>query len=100
MQAQSPHGEAGHLNVVVRDQESVVTGYGQHARVVAFAPEANEFYARVDMVWGLPCPTEEQILTAARKDQRLRGRWRMVGKCEYVNNGVTHYDCRFKRIRA
>lgn len=39
MQTRERHGEAGHLNVFVRDQESAVTGYGQHARVVAFAPE-------------------------------------------------------------
>lgn len=80
------HNEKGHMNVFVRDQDSVITGFGKHARVVAFLPQWNEelnavaVYVRVDLVWDLPEPTEKQILEVMKKDQGIKGKWVMATK--------------------
>ena len=72
----------GHLNVLVRDHDSVVTGKGKHDRVVAFLPgyceevKAVAVYVRIDHKWGLGMPTDDQIKTAFRKDQFIPGRWK------------------------
>lgn len=71
----SEHGERGHLNVLTRDHDSVVTSYGKHDRVVAFLPGPVEFYIRVDHKWDLGAPSLAQILTVARKSQGISGRW-------------------------
>lgn len=65
----------GHLNVLIRDHDSAVTGFGKHDRVVAFDPRGNELFMRVDHKWGLGMPTSSQMLQAARLDNGLRGRW-------------------------
>jgi hypothetical protein len=65
----------GHLNVGVRDHDSIVTGFGQHDRVVCFLPDAEGLYMRIDHKWGLGMPTERQMLRVARKDQGVRGSW-------------------------
>lgn len=94
------HGEAGHLNVITRDQDSVVTGYGKHARVVCFLPKGDEFYARVDMLpVGLPFPTETQIREVAKKDQSIRGRWQLAKTEPWQYGGVERFDCMFRRTR-
>jgi hypothetical protein len=73
---QTEHGEAGHLNVYRRDQDSVVTGRGRHYRVVAFLPDAQgELLCRVDHKHGPRMPTSEEILVVARNDQGVRGRF-------------------------
>jgi len=70
------HGEDGHLNVYVRDHDSVVTGYGQHARVVAFSPESVTAYCRVDYRHeGLHRPTDQQIIEVMRAQEGLSGKW-------------------------
>lgn len=89
------HGEAGHVNVLTRDQDSIVTGFGKHARVIAFLPQGNELYIRVDHVWGLPRPTEQQILHVARKDQGLRGRWKLARSQDWEYGGIARTDCYF-----
>jgi hypothetical protein len=67
----------GHINIHKRDHDSVITGYGQHDRVVAFQPSTEGLYCRVDHKWGLGEPTVDQILTVARKDQGVKGKWRV-----------------------
>lgn len=58
-----PHGQLGHLNVAVRDQESRVTGYGAHNRiVVSMEADGSKVHAREDFLWGLPTATPEQRL--------------------------------------
>lgn len=72
------------MNGITPDEKSVITGFGKHARVVAFHPnEKNELYIRVDLPAkikekdpsypDLPEPTTLEILTVARKDQGLMG---------------------------
>lgn len=84
----------GHLNVITNDQDSVITGYGKHARVVAFHPDREGLYVRVDRPSrirdrgdhtypDLPDPTEQQILTVARKDQGLKGKWKLRSRTEW-----------------
>jgi len=67
----------GHLNVGRRDHDSVVTGYGKHDRVVCFLPQGDELYMRIDHKWDLGMPTEQQLMAVARKDQGVRGRWKL-----------------------
>ena len=57
-----PHYEKGHLNLFVKDQDSCVTGFGVHARVLVFSGKGVNF-CRVDMVHGLRKPTQNEILT-------------------------------------
>ena len=55
------HGEEGHLNIRVRDQDSVVTGFGKHNRIVVFGElDGSMVEAREDFKWGLPTATDEQ----------------------------------------
>ena len=60
IEAGQGHGEHGHLNVRVRDQESDVTGYGKHNRLVVFGPCGSDklYEVREDRLWGLPDSTE------------------------------------------
>lgn len=81
------HGREGHLNVITPDENDVVTGYGKHARVVAFHPDHEGLYARIDRSRKiqrtdpkyptLPDPTPRQVLAVARKDQGIKGRWKL-----------------------
>lgn len=82
------HNESGHLNTAIRDQDSVVTNYGAHFRVVAFLPDADGLYCRVDHKHGARMPTADEVLTVARKDQGVRGRFKLLVATEY-NNGMT-----------
>ena len=68
----------GHFNIYTRDHDSVVTGFGKHDRVVAFHPNGEGLYCRVDHKWRLGCPTDEQVLAVARKHQGIKGRWKIV----------------------
>jgi hypothetical protein len=97
MSRDAEHGESGHLNVFVKDQDSVVTGYGKHERVVCFLPRGNEMYMRVDVKYGLPIPTESDMLSVARKDQNVRGRWNLTKKENWSYGGVERIDCHFQR---
>lgn len=98
----SEHFQKGHLNIYQLDHDSVVTGRGIHDRVVAFMPEfETEFdkvclYCRVDMVWGLGLPTEDQILSVARK-QGVKGRYRLIEKST-VYGIFNSIDYIFERI--
>jgi hypothetical protein len=90
-----PHGEKGHLNICVKDQDSVVTGFGKHARVVAFHPDHEGLYIRVDRKWGLRDPSLSEILSVARKDQGIKGRWVLHRKEEWADgSSVDYWFCR------
>ena len=81
------HGREGHLNIVIPDECDAVTSYGKHARVVAFHPDHDGLYVRVDraskvrrvdsLYPNLPDPTISQILAVARKDQGVKGKWKV-----------------------
>lgn len=101
------HGRPGHLNVFILDQDDVVTGFGKHARVVAFHPDHEGLYVRVDRPSkarrsgdlaypDLPDPTADQILAVARKDQGLRGRWKLRSMEEW--GGGDSVDVYFDRL--
>lgn len=76
MNCDTPHGEEGHLNICKRDQDTAATGNGRHFRVVAFLPDAEGLYCRVDHKHGARMPTPDEVLLAARKTQGIKGRWR------------------------
>jgi len=75
------HGEQGHLNIYERDHDSIVTCKGKHDRVVAFLPryceEVNAIavYVRIDHKWSLGMPSDNQVITAFKRDQFIKGRW-------------------------
>lgn len=89
------HNEKGHLNIFKRDHESVITGLGKHDRVVAFLPNHEGLYVRVDHLWKLGCPTPKEILKAAKADQGIGGKW-VLDKCEHWEDGSST-DYYFKR---
>lgn len=66
MRLDTPHGRPGHLNTYLLDQHSASTGRGAHYRVVAFLPNADGLYCRVDHKHGQRMPTDAEILRAAR----------------------------------
>ena len=78
------HCEKGHLNIYVRDQDSIITGFGKHDRCVCFLPQYDSafdgvvMYCHVDHKWKLGEPTPEQILQVARKDQGVKGKFELV----------------------
>jgi len=55
----TPHGEKGHLNVLVKDQNSDATGYGQHNRLIVYGSRQS-VTVREDIRWDLPYSTETQ----------------------------------------
>lgn len=87
----------GHYNVLVRDHDSIITHFGKHDRVVAFLPDSEGLYCRVDHVWGLGMPTAAQVLDVARKNQGVRGRWSLVRTEDWTYNGKEATDFHFKR---
>jgi len=94
------HGQSGHLNVSVLDQNSPVTGFGAHARVVAFLPDIEGLYCRADLVHGLPEPTTEQVLTIARVDQGIKGKWRLRTRVQWQCGSHESIDYHFDRVTA
>lgn len=89
------HNEKGHLNIFKRDHERDVTGFGKHDRVVAFLPNPEGLYIRVDHLWKLGCPTHADILKAAKSDQAIRGKWVFDKSEEWEDGSSTDYY--FKR---
>ncbi len=85
------HGEPGHLNVVVRDQDSDATGYGAHNRLVVHGSlDGGTIYVREDLIPERPLPlsTDEQRRKVANGWRRLhpRGaRLRLVSSAPYYN---------------
>lgn len=77
------HYEAGHLNIYKRDHDSVITGYGEHDRVVAFLPGPVDCFVRVDNLWDLGMPTDSQIEKVMRDDQGIKGRWEVISREPY-----------------
>jgi hypothetical protein len=85
----------GDLNIYTRDIDSVVTGFGIHQRVVATQPDQDGLYCRVDLVNNLPEPSVDQVLTVARKDQSVKGKWKLLSKEYYFSNGAERIDYQF-----
>jgi len=90
------------LNIYTRDIDSVVTGFDNHQRVVACQPGFDSdynktvLYCRVDRVNSLPDPDIKQILTVARKDQSVKGKFKILDRIEWNNN--KNIDYYFERI--
>jgi hypothetical protein len=91
------HFEKGHLNIYTKDQDSFVTGYGKHARVVAFIPDTEGLYCRIDYVWGLSVPSEKEILKVAKHYGDARGSWKLKSWKEYENSGTKRADVYFSK---
>lgn len=87
----------GHINVLIRDHESIITHYGKHDRVVAFLPNYDSdfncvvLYVRVDHKWGLGEPTIAEILDVARKDQGVKGKFVVIKSDKHDDNKSTDY---------
>lgn len=91
------HGEEGHLNVYVRDQDSIVTHYGRHYRVVAFSPVGDELYVRVDRKHGPRMPTVSEVLDVARKDECVVGRWTLYDQRAWADGSSVDFFFRKHR---
>lgn len=69
---QEHHGQPGHLNVFVLDQESEVTSFGKHNRlVVGREVDSGEIVVREDIKHGLSMSTEEDRQRVAKGYQRM-----------------------------
>lgn len=86
------------LNTKIKDVDSVITGYGKHDRVVAFQPQGNTLYVRVDHGNKLGKPTAAQVLKAAKAHQDIRGAWNLK-KIEPWDDGSST-DYHFERKQA
>lgn len=88
------HGEAGHLNVLVRDQDSSVTNYGRHCRLsVGRIVDTNTIIIREDIKYGLPESTEMDRQRVAKSWQRVhpkRSRLKHVSSERYQHPGAPH----------
>lgn len=95
------HGEKGHFNVMTRDHDSEVTGFGKHDRVMSTIPQFDNdfkdvvFYARVDCKWGLGEPTPEEVLNVARTRDELSGEWKLIKRDPWeCGNHIDFYFAR------
>ena len=99
-----PHGKEGHLNIYALDHDSIVTHYGLHDRVVAFIPQFEiEYdkvclYCRVDLKHNLGEPTTDQILDVARKDQGVRGKFKLIDRSG-IYGDLQSIDYIFEKIK-
>ncbi|KZX57763.1 hypothetical protein A3709_19260 [Halioglobus sp. HI00S01] len=84
MDTARPHNVPGQLNTYTLDIDSVVTGFGKHARVVDFLPDSDGLYCRVDLRDGLREPTEREILKVARLKSGTKGRWKLRSREEWT----------------
>ena len=74
------------LNTEVHDLDSVVTGYGAHNRVVVFSLENNQCYCRIDALYDLPTPTEQDIIKVMKNGlEQIKGRWTIVKRTMWGN---------------
>jgi hypothetical protein len=96
MKIEKPHNQKGHFNICQLDHDSVVTGQGKHDRVMACCPEGNEAYARVDLIWNLGFPTNEQIIKVFKEVNNVKGKW-IVKLIDYYDCGQ-HADIYLERI--
>lgn len=85
------HGKYGHINLLQRDHDSVITNYGKHDRVVTTVAQDNTLYCRVDNVWQWGEPTPEEIVKVCRKYDGLTGRWQLVRKETWNDGKSTDY---------
>ena len=85
---QTQHNETGQINVYTLDRESHITGFGAHARVVAFSPINGRCYCRVDYLELLARPTNAEILIAARKSEGLTGNWFLLNREAWDTSGT------------
>lgn len=83
--------ENRHLNTMIRDHDRVVTGFGSHDRVVAFFPDSEGLYCRVDHVWNLGTPSASEILAVAKSENGTSGKWVLSKVVPHANGKSTDY---------
>ena len=84
------HGKYGHLNVLQRDHDSMETAFGQHDRVIAFEPQGNRAYCRIDHVWQRGTPTEKQIIAVMKAwPNSIKGRWKLESMAQHDDGSST-----------
>lgn len=91
---QSKHGEPGHVNVCIRDQDSDITGHGQHNRLLVFKDsQTGRIEMREDIKWGLPYSTELQRKKVLNGWQRMHPRGRKLKPAgrEENDKSIWHY---------
>ncbi|OGU24361.1 MAG: hypothetical protein A2580_09205 [Hydrogenophilales bacterium RIFOXYD1_FULL_62_11] len=72
---QQEHGEKGHINVLIRDQDSEITSYGRHCRLLVFKDvETGLITIREDIKHGLPESSEADRQKVAKGGQRMHPR--------------------------
>lgn len=93
MEEQERHWEAGHVNVLVRDQDSQITSYGRHCRLlVGRIVGTDTILIREDIKHGLPESTEQDRQRVAKGWQRVhprRARLKHVSSERYRNPPAT-----------
>jgi len=88
----------GHFNTKRKDHDDICTHFGLHDRVMTTLPQYDEgldqiaLYARIDHVWGLGMPTDDQILDICRKHDNTKGKWKLA-KQESDVNSINHKPC-------
>ena len=74
------------LNTLIEDQNSIVTNFGQHERVVVFSVENNECYCRIDYRYGLRKPTLKDIVRVMDKGlEQIKGNWKITKRIMWDN---------------
>lgn len=90
------HGKFGHLNVLKMDHEGACTGFGKHNRVISFCEDHEGFYCRVDRVWELRDPTDEEIIEVVKSEQGLNCNLEIYKTDEWESGDC--YDIYLKRV--
>lgn len=92
--------ENRHLNTMVRDHDSACTGYGVHDRVIAFFPDSDGLYCRVDYLWNLGIPTTSEILAVAKSANGTAGKWELTEVVPHANGKSTDYHfCKPSKVK-
>jgi hypothetical protein len=92
------HNIPGHINIYKKDHGSHITGFGKHERVVAFIPDPTCLYCRIDLCWGLPIPSQQQVLKVAKHYGDARGKWALKSWEEYEQNNNKHIEVLFQKL--
>jgi len=89
----TPHGEEGHLNIYTKDQDSDVTGFGRHNRLIVFGDvKDSTVEIREDIRWDLPLSTEAQrkkVYLGWQRQHPKETTLRYIGS-EQVSDSIYH----------
>ena len=81
------HNKPNQINIYELDTQSDCTGNGNHEKVMARCPDAGKFTCDVVKQYGLPLPTVQEILRAAkrRNGSYQLGKWKVASVEEWTN---------------